>query len=200
MFKIGNEVRKTRVLYKILSDCHYVDEINDLLNAFRWQKKFLELTCGDWLEVCKELADLTPETVPAVDGVVAEFTASLADIEKGSSSLAQPRPPLSFLSHCLLTRKLFASSWRVGRLFGWCFCFESSLLEKSADASLMSKCQKKNFIQWNAIRKRPLFVLLWHKSPRGPFWGIFGPKNLSLFVSPCLSLTAFPLCGIGKVM
>ena len=55
-----------------------------------------QLTCGDWLEVCKELADLTPETVPAVDGVVAEFTASLADIEKGSSSLAQPRPPLSF--------------------------------------------------------------------------------------------------------
>ena len=39
---------------------------------------------------------MTPETVPAVDGVVAEFTASLADIEKGSSSLAQPRPPLSF--------------------------------------------------------------------------------------------------------
>ena len=26
------------LLYKILSDCHYVDEINDLLNAFRWKK------------------------------------------------------------------------------------------------------------------------------------------------------------------
>ena len=63
------------------------------------------------------MADLTPETVPAVDGVVAEFTASLADIEKGSSSLAQPRPPLSFLSHCLLTRKLFVSPF--------CFDFEN---------------------------------------------------------------------------
>ena len=79
-----------------------------------------QLTCGDWLEVCKELADLTPETVPAVDGVVAEFTASLADIEKGSSFLAQPRPPLSFLSHCLLTRKL--CSLIVSPL---CFDFEN---------------------------------------------------------------------------
>ena len=30
------------LLYKILSDCHFVDEINDLLNAFRWKKKVLE--------------------------------------------------------------------------------------------------------------------------------------------------------------
>ena len=27
------------LFYNILSDCHYVDEINYLLNAYRWQKK-----------------------------------------------------------------------------------------------------------------------------------------------------------------
>ena len=37
------------------------------------------------------MADLTPEAVPAVDGVAAEFTASLADIEKVSQPSSEVR-------------------------------------------------------------------------------------------------------------
>ena len=38
---VCSQKQKFSWLYKILSDCHYVDEINDLLNAFRWKKKKL---------------------------------------------------------------------------------------------------------------------------------------------------------------
>ena len=37
--KVPHENNLWTLLYKILSDCHYADEINDLLNAFRWKKK-----------------------------------------------------------------------------------------------------------------------------------------------------------------
>ena len=80
------------------------------------------------------------------------------------------------------------NSFNLGRLFGWCFCFESSLIKKSADASLMSKCQKRNFIQWNAIRKRPLFCPIVAQITKGTFLGPIGPKNYnSLSLLVCIS-------------